>query len=152
MHVVEASAIETTQHVHDVIESYCSVKCSRVWLMVALCLNYIPCTSVIIIGECIIKPLLLNIDSAKYYHFVFYWDSWMTISRLRSYSFDSFDFIPGVWGYILIHNRKDITETVMIEIVHGVFSIPAPKYYHLMVNDYCTVTKSIKRLRFALGF
>jgi len=40
----------------------------------------------------------------------------------------------------------------MIEIIHGVFTVPAPKYYHLMIYDYCAVTQSIKRLRFTLSF
>lgn len=141
MHVIKAVAIETSKHVHYVIESYSSVKSTWMWLMVTLCLNNTPSMSIIIIAECIIKPLLLNINTTKYDHFVFYWDSRMSISWLRSYSLNSFYFIPCIWG-----------ETVMIEIIHCVFSIPAPKYYHLMINDYCTVTQSIKRLRFTLRF
>ena len=103
MHVIKSRTVESSKYVHYIVESYSSVKGARLWLLVSLSLNYIPWVRVIIIAEYIVEPLLFNINSSKNNHLIFNGYCRVSIPWLWPYPFDSLDFIPSVWRYILTH-------------------------------------------------
>ncbi len=45
-----------------------------------------------------------------------------------------------------------LTETVLVEIIHGVFTVPSAKNYHLMINYNRTMTQSVERGSLTLWF
>ena len=132
--IIEAGAVEATNDIHYIIEDNWLVKCpllryypTNIYLA--------PFSSLYLIIEQIIEPLLAGINTTKNEDGLVHDDGGVSIARLRPHSFEPSDFKPELWW-----------EAVLVYIIHGVMTIPSANDKHRVVADNSCVAKSIQRL------
>lgn len=109
------------------------MECS--WLRVltlSICFYFCPFSFFELISIDIIEPCLLGINTTKNYHALIACYCSVSVPWRRSYSSNSFYFVP-----VLRSKRK------LIDIIKSVMAVPTSKNKHRVLVNYCCMTKPV---------
>lgn len=95
VHVVQSLPVKASNNVHYVSKNNSSVESSGLRVLPsAICLNLRPLSLLELVSEDVVIPNLAGVNATKYNHALVTRYSSVSVPRLRSYSPNSFDFVP----------------------------------------------------------
>lgn len=98
-------------------------------------LDRTPLSGLYFIGKEVVESLLVSVDSSEDEDCVAQQNRCVSVTRFRSHSFQSADLEPKL--------RR---ETVLVDVVHRVVTVPPSNHEHRIVTDNGSMSESIQRL------
>ena len=134
MHIIQSLSIKSADYIHNIAKYNRSMERPWLWSF-SDCVYFDPFTQIDVKLMNIIESLLVCIDSTKNVNIATTYHCWVSISWLRWWAICSVNFVPIIWQ-----------KTILINIIHGVMTIPSTKNKHWILEDYSWVPKSIQWL------